>query len=101
MKRKIYITLALAVVLILAAWYFAGDDGRAVQYIKAPAKYLKNVALRRAKEWTIELIKSTKNIGTLRKKFEKGLVEMSQLSAEQKSKIWEYLTEFLKTIKAN
>lgn len=39
MKRKIYITLALAVVLILAAWYFAGDDGRAVQYIKAPAKY--------------------------------------------------------------
>jgi hypothetical protein len=63
--------------------------------VKAPAKYLKNVALRRAKEWTIELIKSTKYIGTLRKKFEKGLVEMTQLSAGQKNKIWEYLTEFL------
>ena len=63
--------------------------------VKAPAKYLKNVALRRAREWTIELIKSTKYIGTLRKKFENGLVEMSQLSAAQKNKIWEYLTEFL------
>lgn len=63
--------------------------------VKAPARYLKNVALRRAKEWTTELIKSTKHIGTLRKKFEKGLVEMIQLSAAQKNKIWEYLTEFL------
>jgi hypothetical protein len=63
--------------------------------IKAPAKYLKSVALRRAKEWTIELIKSTKYVGTLRKKFENGLVEMTQLSADQKNRIWDYLTGFL------
>jgi len=63
--------------------------------VKAPAKYLKDVALRRAKEWTIELIKSAKYIGTLEKKFEKSLVKMTQLSAEQKNKIWEYLTVFL------
>lgn len=37
--------------------------------IKAPAKYLKDVSLRRAKEWTNELIRTTKYIGTLRKKF--------------------------------
>jgi len=63
--------------------------------VRAPVKYLKNVALRRAKEWTIELIKSAKYIGTLEKKFEKSLVKMTQLSAEEKNKIWEYLTEFL------
>jgi len=63
--------------------------------IKAPAKYLKDVALRRAKEWIIELIKSTKYIGTLRKKFENGLLEMTHLSIEQKNRIWEYLTGFL------
>ena len=63
--------------------------------IKAPAKYLKDVSLRRAKEWTNELIRTTKYIGTLRKKFEKELVEMSQLSVEQKNKVWGYVTELL------
>jgi len=63
--------------------------------VKAPAKYLKDVALRRAREWTNELIKSTKHIGILRKKFEKSLIEMTQLNMEQKNKIWEYLAEFL------
>ena len=63
--------------------------------IKAPVKYLKNVSLRRAKEWTNELIRTTKYIGTLRKKFEKKLIEMSQLSLEQKNKVWGYVTELL------
>jgi hypothetical protein len=63
--------------------------------IKAPAKYLKDVSLRRAKEWTVELIKSTKYIGVLRKKFETSLIGMTQLSVEQKNKIWKYLTGFL------
>jgi hypothetical protein len=63
--------------------------------VKAPAKYLKDVALRRAKEWTIELIKSIKYVGTLRKKFEGALIEMTHLSVEQKNRIWEYLTGFL------
>ena len=63
--------------------------------IKAPVKFLKDVSLRRAKEWTNELIRTTKYIGTLRKKFEKELVEMSQLSLEQKNKIWGYVTELL------
>ncbi|MCF6245928.1 MAG: transposase family protein [Desulfobacula sp.] len=66
-----------------------------VNAVNAPAKYLKNVALRRAKEWTTELIKSTKYIGVLRKKFETSLIEMTQLSVEQKNQIWKYLTGFL------
>jgi hypothetical protein len=66
-----------------------------INAIKAPAKYLKDVALRRAKEWTTELIKSTKYIGVLGKKFEISLIGMTQLSVEQKNKIWEYLTGFL------
>ena len=63
--------------------------------VKAPAKYLKDVALRRAKEWINELIRSTKYIGVLRKKFENGLIEMTQLNMEQNHKIWEYVIEFL------
>ena len=63
--------------------------------VKAPAKYLKDVALRRAKEWISELIKSTKYIGILRKKFEENLIEMTQLNMEQKNKIWEYVAGFL------
>jgi hypothetical protein len=63
--------------------------------IKAPAKYLKDVALRRAKEWTTELLKATKYIGTLRKKFEEDLANMVQLSTEQKNKIWDYVTSLL------
>lgn len=39
MKKKIYITLAIALVLLLATWYFAGDDTRDVQSIKVPAKF--------------------------------------------------------------
>lgn len=63
--------------------------------VKAPAKYLTDVALRRAKEWINELISSTKYIGVLRKKFEKSLIEMTQLNMEQKNKIWEYVAGFL------
>ncbi len=63
--------------------------------VKAPAKYLKDVALRRAEDWMNELIKATKYIGILRKEFEKCLVQMTQISADQKNKIWDYLTEFL------
>ncbi len=39
MKKKIYITLAVALILVLATWYFAGDDGRDVQSIKVPVSY--------------------------------------------------------------
>jgi len=63
--------------------------------IKAPAKYLKDVALRRAKEWIAELLKATKYIGILRKKFEEDLANMVQLSTEQKNKIWDYVTGLL------
>ena len=63
--------------------------------VNAPAKYLKDVALRRAKEWITELVKSIKYIGVLRKKFETSLIGMTQLSVEQKNKIWKYLTGFL------
>lgn len=63
--------------------------------VKAPVKYLQDVALRRAEEWANELIRSTKYIGVLRKKFKEHLIEMTQLDMEQKNKIWEYVAGFL------
>ena len=63
--------------------------------VKAPAKYLKDVALRREKEWINELIRSTKYIGILRKKFEENLIKMTQLNIKQRNKVWEYVAGFL------
>lgn len=39
MKKKIYITLAVAISLIFLTWYFAGDDDQNTLDVKVPAKY--------------------------------------------------------------
>ncbi len=66
-----------------------------VSAFNAPAKYIKKMALRRAQEWTTELKKTTKYIGTLRKKFEDGLAKMSQLELYLKEKIGKYVDDLL------
>lgn len=66
-----------------------------VSAFTARAAYLKNMALRRAEEWTTELANSTKYAETLRKKFENALVEMPQLESSVKDKILTYIDESL------
>jgi len=61
----------------------------------SPAKYITDMALRRAQEWTMELIKTTKYIGTLRKKFQDSLARMSQLELGIKEQIWMYIGDLL------
>ena len=63
--------------------------------VNAPAKYIKTIAHRRAQEWTAELIKATKYVGTLRKKFEDSLARMAQLESDVKEKIWLYVEDLL------
>ncbi len=63
--------------------------------INAPAKFIKDIALRRAREWIVELIKVTKYVGTLRKKFEDGMAGMVKLGSDIKEKIWLYIDELL------
>jgi len=54
------------------------------------------MALRRAREWTKDLINSNQYIGTLKRKFEDSLAEMSQMKLDIKEKIWTYIDELLK-----
>ena len=61
----------------------------------SPAKYITDMALRRAQEWTMELIKATKYVGALRKKFQDSLARMSQLEPDIKEKIWMYVDDLL------
>jgi len=62
----------------------------------APARYIKDMSIRRAEEWTRDLISSRQYIGILRKKFEDGLAEMSQTKLDVKEKIWAHIDELLK-----
>jgi hypothetical protein len=61
----------------------------------SPAKYITDMALRRAQEWTMELIKTTKYVGTLRKKFQDSLARMLQLEPDIKEQIWMYVDDLL------
>ena len=61
-----------------------------------PAKYIRDMALRRAQKWTRDLMTSNQYIRTLRRKFEDGLAEMSQMKLDVKEKIWAFIDEFLK-----
>ena len=62
----------------------------------SPAKYITDMALRRAQEWTAELLKATKYVGTLKKKFQDSLAKMSQLKSDIKEQIWMYVDGLLK-----
>ncbi len=68
-----------------------GSGGRAPKIQQTELSYRELLSKVRINE----LIRSTKYIGILRKKLEKGLIEMTQLNMEQKNKIWEYVIEFL------
>lgn len=58
-----------------------------VSAVTISAKKIKDMALRRAKEWTDELIKVTKYVGTLRKKFQDALARMPQLQPVVKEQV--------------
>jgi len=60
-----------------------------------PAKYITDIAPRRAQEWTTELTKATKYVGALRKKFQNSLATMLQLEPDIKEKIWMYVDGLL------
>ena len=58
-----------------------------ISAVTISAKKIKAVALRRAKEWTDELMKATKYVGVLRNKFQDALGKMSQLKPDVKEKV--------------
>lgn len=58
-------------------------------------RFVKELAIRRAREWTQALMKGYKYLGTLKKKFSDALGMLNHLSLEEKQKVWELIEQFL------
>ena len=57
--------------------------------------FVKEVALRKAREWTQELMKGNKYLGALKKSLSDALGKLNHLSFEEKQKAWELIEQFL------
>jgi hypothetical protein len=58
-------------------------------------RFVKELAVRKAREWTLELIKSSRYLGPLKRKVETFLGKRTNLSIDQKNEAWELFCQFL------
>lgn len=58
-------------------------------------RFVKELAIRRAREWTHELMESYQYLGSLRKKIENALGKLKHLTIDQKQIAWELFCQFL------
>ena len=65
--------------------------GILLNHIKYPNRKVKEVTLKKASEWIGEMVNNSRYIKPLKKKFEDAIAKMSQLSNEQKEKIWDII----------
>lgn len=58
-------------------------------------RFVKEFSIRKAREWTLELIGSSRYLEPIKKKVQDALGELKQLTIEQKEKAWELFCQFL------
>jgi hypothetical protein len=63
--------------------------------VTSKVRFVKALAVRKAREWTLELIKSSRYLGPVKRKVETSLSELATLSVDQKKKAWELFCHFL------
>ncbi|MFH1479980.1 MAG: hypothetical protein ABIG67_01815 [Pseudomonadota bacterium] len=68
-----------------------------VQAVKASFQFVKELAIRKARQWTLELMASYRYPGTLKKRFSDALGKFKDLSLDQKTRVWELVEQFLST----
>jgi len=61
------------------------------------SRIVKELAIRKAGEWTRELAANHSYLGALKKKFSDALAKLHHLNFEQKQKAWELVEQFLTT----
>ncbi|MFH1083592.1 MAG: transposase family protein [Pseudomonadota bacterium] len=66
-----------------------------VQAVKSTVQFVKELAIRKAHEWTRELMESYRYPGALKKSFSQALGDLMDLTLEEKNKIWELIEQFL------
>ena len=72
-----------------------GIVGRLVQAIKTTVQFVKELDIRKAHQWTQELMESYRYSRNLKKRFAEALEALTDLSLVQKTKIWEFIEKFL------
>jgi len=69
--------------------------GILVQAVKASAQFVREAALRKAREWTQELMETYDYMGALSTRFSETLGNLKDLTVEEKNKIWELIEQIL------
>jgi hypothetical protein len=59
------------------------------------SRIVKELAIRRVRDWTHELVKQYSYIGSVKKKLSDALGKLNHLNLEQKQKAWELIEQFL------
>jgi hypothetical protein len=67
-----------------------------VQAVTNKLQIVKELAIRKARQWTLDLMESYQNRGALKNRFVKALDEVSTITLEQRNNIMELIEEFLK-----
>ena len=65
--------------------------------VTVKARFVKALAIRKAREWTHELMESCQYLGSLRKKIEDALGNLKHLTIEQRQNALELFCQFLET----
>jgi transposase len=73
------------------------DDiiGMLEKAVTKKSRIVKELAIRKVRDWTLELMKNYSYIGSLKKKLSDALGKLNHLNLEQKQKAWELLDQFL------
>lgn len=58
-------------------------------------RFIKDLSIRKAREWTFELIATSRYLGPVKRKVETSLSELATLSIDQKKEAWELFCQFL------
>jgi hypothetical protein len=66
-----------------------------VQAVKASVQFVRETALRKAQEWTQELMEAYRYVGVLKTSFSEALGKVKDLTVEEKNRIWELIEQFL------
>ena len=72
-----------------------GVVGMLVQAVKASVQFVREVAIRKAQEWTQELMKAYHYRAALRNRFSETLANLKDLTVEEKIRIWELIEQIL------
>jgi transposase len=69
--------------------------GMLVQAVKSTVQFVKELAIKKARQWTWALMESYRYTGSLKNQFAKALEVLTDLNLDQKNKIWELIGQFL------